>query len=140
MACSFPCAARAHRRPCQLADLPGRRAVLRARDKYRRTAPELDINDVVSCHTCLTLFCYVSRQSCGKPSPTLGILTVGSGLLIVGMAAFRAGRTKEARMTLSLNSPAFAPNGDIPKEYTCDGKDLAPPLEWSEAPAGTKSF
>jgi Raf kinase inhibitor-like YbhB/YbcL family protein len=56
------------------------------------------------------------------------------------MAAFRAGRTKEARMTLSLNSPAFAPNGDIPKKYTCDGKDLAPPLEWSEAPAGTKSF
>jgi Raf kinase inhibitor-like YbhB/YbcL family protein len=43
-------------------------------------------------------------------------------------------------MTLSLNSPAFAPNGDIPKEYTCDGKDLAPPLEWSGAPAGTKSF
>src|SRR5829696_8493347 len=71
-------------------------------DKYRRTAPELDINDVVSCHTCLTLFCYASRRSCGKPSPTLGILTVGSGLLIVGMAAFRAGRTKEARMTLSL--------------------------------------
>jgi Raf kinase inhibitor-like YbhB/YbcL family protein len=43
-------------------------------------------------------------------------------------------------MTLSLTSPAFAPNGDIPKEYTCDGKDLAPPLEWSGAPAGTKSF
>ena len=43
-------------------------------------------------------------------------------------------------MTLSLNSPAFAPNGDIPKENTCDGKDLAPPLEWSGAPAGTKSF
>ncbi len=29
-------------------------------------------------------------------------------------------------MTLSLTSPAFPPNGDIPKEYTCDGKDLAP--------------
>jgi hypothetical protein len=43
-------------------------------------------------------------------------------------------------MTLSLTSPAFAPNGDIPEEYTCDGKDLAPPLEWSGAPAGTRSF
>jgi Raf kinase inhibitor-like YbhB/YbcL family protein len=43
-------------------------------------------------------------------------------------------------MTLSLHSPAFPPNGEIPKEYTCDGKDLAPPLEWSGAPAGTKSF
>jgi len=47
---------------------------------------------------------------------------------------------QEAPMTLSLNSPAFPPNGDIPKEYTCDGKDLAPPLEWRGAPAGTKSF
>jgi Raf kinase inhibitor-like YbhB/YbcL family protein len=43
-------------------------------------------------------------------------------------------------MTLSLTSPAFALNGNIPKEYTCDGKDVAPPLEWSGAPAGTKSF
>jgi len=43
-------------------------------------------------------------------------------------------------MTLSLTSPAFAPNGDIPEEYTCDRKDLAPPLEWSGAPAGTRSF
>ena len=43
-------------------------------------------------------------------------------------------------MTLSLTSPAFAPNGDIPEEYTCDGKNLAPPLEWSGAPAGTRSF
>jgi hypothetical protein len=30
---------------------------------------------------------------------------------------------------------------DIPKEYTCDGpQDVSPPLEWSGAPAGTKSF
>lgn len=43
-------------------------------------------------------------------------------------------------MTFSLTSPAFQPNGAIPKEYTCDGEDLAPPLEWSGAPAGTKSF
>jgi Raf kinase inhibitor-like YbhB/YbcL family protein len=43
-------------------------------------------------------------------------------------------------MSLSLNSPAFPPNGNIPKEYTCDGKDLTPPLEWSGAPPGTKSL
>ena len=43
-------------------------------------------------------------------------------------------------MTLSLSSPAFPPNGGIPEEYTCDGKDLSPPLEWSGAPADTKSF
>jgi len=43
-------------------------------------------------------------------------------------------------MTLSLRSTAFPPGGEIPKEYTCDGEDVSPPLEWSGAPAGTKSF
>ena len=42
-------------------------------------------------------------------------------------------------MTLTLSSPAFPPNGNIPKEYTCDGKDLVPALEWSGAPVGTRS-
>ena len=43
-------------------------------------------------------------------------------------------------MAFTLTSPAFPPNGSIPKEHTCDGDDLAPPLAWSGAPAGTKSF
>ncbi|MEX2154978.1 MAG: YbhB/YbcL family Raf kinase inhibitor-like protein [Gemmatimonadaceae bacterium] len=43
-------------------------------------------------------------------------------------------------MTLTLKSPAFTQNGSIPREYTCDGEDLAPALEWSGAPAPTKSF
>jgi Raf kinase inhibitor-like YbhB/YbcL family protein len=43
-------------------------------------------------------------------------------------------------MTLVLNSTAFAPNASIPKVYTCEGKDLSPPLAWSGAPDGTKSF
>ncbi len=46
----------------------------------------------------------------------------------------------EAPMALALVSPAFPHNGSIPKEYTCDGDDLAPPLAWTGAPAGTKSF
>jgi Raf kinase inhibitor-like YbhB/YbcL family protein len=43
-------------------------------------------------------------------------------------------------MALVLNSTAFAPNASIPKVYTCEGKDLSPPLAWSGAPDGTKSF
>jgi Raf kinase inhibitor-like YbhB/YbcL family protein len=43
-------------------------------------------------------------------------------------------------MSLTLSSPAFPRNGAIPVVHTCDGAGTPPPLEWSDAPAGTKSF
>src|ERR1700687_5941269 len=43
-------------------------------------------------------------------------------------------------MALILTSPAFASNGVIPKQYSCEGTDISPPLQWSGAPQGTKSF
>jgi Raf kinase inhibitor-like YbhB/YbcL family protein len=43
-------------------------------------------------------------------------------------------------MALVLTSPAFSNEGTIPKQYTCEGADISPPLAWSNAPAGTKSF
>jgi Raf kinase inhibitor-like YbhB/YbcL family protein len=43
-------------------------------------------------------------------------------------------------MTLKITSSAFQPNGPIPSLYTCEGKDISPPLAWSGAPANTKSF
>lgn len=41
---------------------------------------------------------------------------------------------------MKLTSTAFASHGEIPAKYTCEGEDLAPPLAWSGAPAGTRSF
>src|SRR5690348_7527764 len=43
-------------------------------------------------------------------------------------------------MALKLESDAFASMGEIPDVHTCDGKDTAPPLRWSGAPDGTRSF
>lgn len=43
-------------------------------------------------------------------------------------------------MALTLSSPAFHDGGPIPAEYTCEGADLSPPLEWSGLPAGTRSL
>jgi Raf kinase inhibitor-like YbhB/YbcL family protein len=43
-------------------------------------------------------------------------------------------------MTLRLTSPAFTAEGTIPVRYTCDGEDMSPPLSWSGAPQGTRSF
>lgn len=41
---------------------------------------------------------------------------------------------------MKLTSTAFAHEAEIPLLYTCEGRDLAPPLAWSGAPAGTRSF
>jgi Raf kinase inhibitor-like YbhB/YbcL family protein len=43
-------------------------------------------------------------------------------------------------MALQLTSSAFKEGGSIPAKYTCEGEDTSPPLAWSGAPAGTKSF
>lgn len=43
-------------------------------------------------------------------------------------------------MAFQLTSTAFKAGERIPRRYTCDGDDRSPPLAWSGAPAGTKSF
>lgn len=43
-------------------------------------------------------------------------------------------------MALALTSQAFASGAAIPSRYTCDGKGLTPPLAWTGAPAGSRSF
>ncbi len=41
---------------------------------------------------------------------------------------------------MTLTSPAFSDGGTIPREYTCDGRDVAPPLAWAGLPDGAKSL
>lgn len=41
---------------------------------------------------------------------------------------------------MEIKSSAFKEGGMIPKKYTCDGKDVSPPLSWSNMPGGIKSF
>jgi Raf kinase inhibitor-like YbhB/YbcL family protein len=43
-------------------------------------------------------------------------------------------------MTLAIQSTVFAAHQPIPAVYTCEGKDLSPPLAWVGTPAGTKSL
>jgi Raf kinase inhibitor-like YbhB/YbcL family protein len=43
-------------------------------------------------------------------------------------------------MALTIQSTAFGPMAAIPRKYTCDGDNIAPPLQWSGAPDGTQSF
>ncbi len=43
-------------------------------------------------------------------------------------------------MAFELRSQAFGQDQPIPRKYTLDGENLSPPLQWSGAPSGTKSF
>lgn len=53
-------------------------------------------------------------------------------------AALATKAPKPAR--LQLTSPAFANRETIPTRFTCDGKDLSPPLNFGNIPTGTKSL
>lgn len=41
---------------------------------------------------------------------------------------------------MHLSSSAFVNGQSIPVNYTCDGRNDSPPLQWSGAPSGTTSF
>ena len=43
-------------------------------------------------------------------------------------------------MAFQVTTVAFRDGGSIPKEFTCDGRDVSPALAWTDPPAGTKSL
>ena len=51
-----------------------------------------------------------------------------------------ASPTPVTREALQLRSPAVANGGQLPKEYTGDGKSATLPLEWSGVPEATRSL
>jgi Raf kinase inhibitor-like YbhB/YbcL family protein len=73
---------------------------------------------------------------------------VGAAALAVGLVWPQANAAEPAAKLFKLSSPAFADNATLPLKYaggTMCGKDsrggnISPPLAWSNAPAGTKSF
>lgn len=43
-------------------------------------------------------------------------------------------------MALSITSPKFANNGEIPVEHTCEGVDVSPQLAWADVPERAASL
>jgi Raf kinase inhibitor-like YbhB/YbcL family protein len=41
---------------------------------------------------------------------------------------------------IAVRSPVFADGQPIPVAYTCSGKNISPPLSWSDVPKGAKSL
>ena len=47
---------------------------------------------------------------------------------------------KEDKMEIKITSAAFNEGQLIPRQYTCDGMNLSPPLEWSGVPKDAKTL
>ncbi len=43
-------------------------------------------------------------------------------------------------MALKITSTAFEDGGAMAAKYTCEGRDIAPPLNWDGVPEGTRSL
>jgi Raf kinase inhibitor-like YbhB/YbcL family protein len=65
-------------------------------------------------------------------------LAAGAVALLFAVASIAT--AEEKSMSLTITSSAFAPNAAIPSLYTCQGKDISPPLAWSGVPAGARSL
>lgn len=61
-------------------------------------------------------------------------------ILIIVPLCLILGKDAIGIATLKVTSPAFAANGQIPKQYTCDGRDISPPLQIAAIPPGTRSL
>jgi Raf kinase inhibitor-like YbhB/YbcL family protein len=44
------------------------------------------------------------------------------------------------KMAITITSTAFTEGSMIPRDYTCDGKDVSPPLAWAGVPENAKSL
>jgi Raf kinase inhibitor-like YbhB/YbcL family protein len=62
------------------------------------------------------------------------------GLLLAFEASADEHKKEGKSMALSITSPSFMNQGEIPSKFTCEGSDTSPELKWSGAPTGAKSL
>ncbi len=67
----------------------------------------------------------------------LGVLAV---VLIGGCGGESSPSSQQPEERFAMTSSAFPDGGTIPQKYTCDGQKISPPIQWSGAPQGTRSF
>ncbi len=64
----------------------------------------------------------------------------GSSKSSASSTSSRTGEVYSAPGSFAISSPAFELNGAIPTQYTCDGADISPPLDWQHVPAKTAAL
>ena len=73
-----------------------------------------------------------------RPAPRSAAAAVLAALTLAGCGTAGYGAPVAPR-TMSVSSVAVS-GGALPQRYTCHGARINPPLDWSGAPTGTKSF
>lgn len=68
------------------------------------------------------------------------VVCVIAVLILICPLAVSAELKGGRQMKINVGSAAFTEGGMIPKQFTCDGADISPPLSWSTLPEGTKSI
>jgi Raf kinase inhibitor-like YbhB/YbcL family protein len=80
---------------------------------------------------CISILCIALSCACAKPRATDSVSPTQEQAIkatVVQTTAF------------VITSRAFAHEEMIPAQYTCDGQDLSPALEWSTPPSATRSL
>lgn len=68
-------------------------------------------------------------------------LATALALILGGCGGFGASNPiSPSRVRLDISTPAFPRGGAIPSEFTCQGKDISPPLRWSGVPRATRAL
>lgn len=61
-------------------------------------------------------------------------------ILLALISIYSYGSKAQEGSSMTLESPAFKHNEYIPIQYTGEGKNVSPPLRWSNVPSGTRSL
>jgi hypothetical protein len=60
--------------------------------------------------------------------------------LVLAAACFMGVFTAEASGMFTISSSAYKDRAPMDARFTCEGASISPPLSWSGAPSGTKSY
>jgi Raf kinase inhibitor-like YbhB/YbcL family protein len=74
-------------------------------------------------------------QAVKRIAVSLVVTSLLSGCGLVGASRV----LRDAPQDMTVTSPVFA-DGVMPAQFTCHGAGQSPPVDWSGAPPGTKSF
>jgi Raf kinase inhibitor-like YbhB/YbcL family protein len=67
-----------------------------------------------------------------------GIAVAALGVALLPEPAI--GEEGDVQPAFRIESRSFQPHGPMARDFTCDGRDVSPPLAWSHLPTGTRSL